>query len=88
MDRFEAAVGLAIFSTLAALIGVAIYIEIKEEKEWQQFKVAHKCRVVAKISGDTFNTLSMDSKGNPVVGIATTPDKTGWACDDGITYYR
>lgn len=71
-----------------ALIGLSIWLVIESERQWKQFAAEHQCRVIAKISGDTINTMSFDSKGNPVVGIATTPDKTGWLCNDGITYYR
>lgn len=26
--------------------------------------------------------------GNSVTTINTTPDKTGWTCDDGVTYWK
>jgi hypothetical protein len=34
--------------------------------------------------GETITTI--DFNGN--VGIGSTSGKTGWLCDDGITYYR
>jgi len=78
----------SVTAVCVALIVVSIWALIESERQWKLFAAAHECRVVAKVSGDTFNTFSVDSKGNPVVGIATTPDKTGWLCNDGVTYYR
>lgn len=71
-----------------ALIALAVWAAIESGRQWKQFAAEHQCRVIAKIRGDTINTMSFDSKGAPVIGIATTPDKTGWLCNDGITYYR
>lgn len=67
-----------------AIFTVAITLAVMEAKEWAAFKDAHHCKVVAHIRGDTFNTINADGS----VGIGTTPSKTGWLCDDGITYYR
>lgn len=70
------------------LLGLILVASARESKEWEQFKIAHSCKVVAKVSGDVFNTYGIDGKGNLTVGIGTTSDKTGWSCDDGITYYK
>ncbi len=60
----------------------------RNEERWQAFKIEHACKPVARISGSVFNTLSVDGKGAVAIGIGSTPDKTGWLCDDGVTYYR
>lgn len=65
-----------------------LYACIAEAQEWEEFKNHHHCKVVSRIKGDVFNTVGADAKGNMVVGVGSTPDKTGWLCDDGITYYR
>lgn len=74
----------ALILLFIVFLGWAINEDIKERKEWEKFKVEHKCKVVAYISGSTFNTI--DAKGN--IGVGATDPKTGWLCDDGITYYR
>lgn len=84
-DDLYIAIGASIVFGIFFLI---IFGSIEESKKWEKFKASHKCEVVAKISGDFFNTFGMDSKGNPTVGIGSAPNKTGWKCDDGITYYR
>jgi hypothetical protein len=73
----------AVASALVALVACAVHADRVEEARWQKFSVAHHCRIAAKMPGDVFNTF--DGKN---VGIGATPDKTGWACDDGVTYFR
>ena len=82
------AIGIALIAALVALLAVAVWMAIADAQEWETFKEAHHCKVVSKVEGDVFNTFGSDSKGGVVVGIGSTPDKTGWLCDDGVTYYR
>lgn len=72
---------------IAAIIG-CIWLSIEEHKQWEEFKAAHACKIVAKVRGEVLTTVGSDSKGNAIIGTTTTADKTGWLCDDGITYYR
>ncbi len=60
----------------------------REGQEWEKFRVDHNCKVVAKIPGDVFNTIGFGANGAMIVGMGATADKTGFACDDGVTYYR
>jgi hypothetical protein len=62
----------ALFQALAA-----------DQKQWEAFKAEHHCHVVTRIKGST--SVGYGGK-NPV--IIQEPDKTGWLCDDGITYVR
>jgi hypothetical protein len=78
----------AVIGGIIALIILLICAAIKNEKDWKQFKIDHQCKITAHVDGDVFNTFSVDSKGSPVVGIGSTPDKTGWTCNNGITYYK
>lgn len=81
IDRFLP----AICVLLIACIVVAAYFDAKQ---WEEFKQAHECKVVAKVRGEWITTTSVDAKGNLSTGTAHTGDKTGWLCDDGVTYYR
>jgi hypothetical protein len=78
----------AFLVSLVALAVASVVAIVADAKEWDAFREAHHCKVVAHIRGDTFNTFSTNSKGTLVVGIGSTPSKKGWLCDDGITYYR
>lgn len=80
-----------IISIVAAMVGILIALVasgIHETRQWEAYRVAHKCVVVAHIDGDVFNTVGTGSNGQVVIGIGSTSDKTGWKCDDGITYYK
>lgn len=80
---------LVVFGTvLVTVLGGATYLGIKESHEWDAFKVAHSCKVVSRISGDVYIVNGFDSKGNMTTGTAVSPDKIGYLCDDGVTYYR
>ncbi len=71
-----------------ALMAFAFRVSAEHQAAWEAFKVEHKCRIISHVDGTTFNTLSIDAKGGAVVGIGSTPSRTGWLCDDEITYYR
>jgi hypothetical protein len=72
------------------LIGVAIVIDNNENKKWADFKVVNNCKIVGHITGNVATTIAPVIGGNGQIAIGTTisPDKTGWKCDDGITYWR
>ncbi len=78
----------AIVSGCVALCGMVIYASIKDAQEWDAFKAAHACKVVAYTRGQTFTTTSIDTKGNLVTGVGSTPDQTSWLCNDGVVYTR
>lgn len=73
---------------IGAFLILALVAAIKEEQHWNAFKAAHKCKVVAQISGSVGTTVGSDMNGSVVVGTTSIPGKTGWLCDDGVTYYR
>lgn len=72
---------------MALLVGAFTILSL-DEKKWDEFKTEHKCVVVGKISGDVIPTYGIGANGNMTFGVGFTDDKTGWKCDDGITYYR
>ena len=76
---------LVIVSVVGALVViVAIYAILTGAREWEEFKAAHNCKIVSKEDGHT--SLGFSSSGNSVV--MGTPGKTGWLCDDGVTYFK
>lgn len=83
MSKIDAAFGLIIVAVVLLVVG-AVAAANDEAKTWKKFKQDHDCKIVAHIRGDTFNTFHSDG----TIGVGRTPDKTGWACDDGITYFR
>lgn len=85
---FEAALPYALGLLAAATIFWLLAAMETEQEEWEEFKAHHACQVVARVKGDVFTTVGTGPKGQVVVGTGSTPDKTGWRCDDGITYYR
>lgn len=79
----------ALTLTALGLIATGFVMAVLENGEWETFKVDHHCKVVAKIPGEVIATFGADpGNGMPTVGVATTSSRTGWLCDDGITYYR
>lgn len=83
---------LALMVGLLLMIPAIIYSAIAEEKNWQAFSVAHRCKKVAHAKGDVSTGVGygMTASGQfgPVIVTTTTSDKTAWLCDDGVTYWR
>ena len=70
-------------------VGGVASLVIYKGKQWREFKAAHHCQRVGRISGDVLPTVSFNtSTGQPSVGFAIEDDKIGWKCDDGVTYWR
>ena len=74
--------------SLIPLLVAAIYFTIQESKAWDVFQAAHHCRIVGEVSGSTFVTAGIGANRQITTGIGTTSGKTGYACDDGVTYWR
>lgn len=81
---FFISIGAIAIAAMAAL-GYLVY---QEHKAWERFRVEQNCRVVAKISGSTAVGPTITGNGNVGVTTIAVPGKTGWLCDDGITYFR
>lgn len=71
-----------IFFAVFALFAIGVWALVVDARDWEAFKVAHECKIVGKMHGEMINTF--DAKGN--IGIGFTSGKTGWACNDGVTY--
>lgn len=85
----ETKVLIAVVLAVLFLLVVCIYIAYVDEVEWEHFKVEHKCKKVGEI-GPTFSSVVVTnpSTGQPSVVITSDGGRTGWLCDDGMTYWR
>lgn len=77
-----------VLGAIILLTGLLIFGSLAENKAWQKFKVEHNCKVVAKTSPTTGTGIGMTTNGNVATVVTTSPGKTGWECDDGVTYWR
>jgi hypothetical protein len=73
---------------VAAVVVVAVGVALAESREWDTFKAAHECRVVGKMSGSVTTGVGVAPNGQIATVIGSTPGKTGWLCNDGVTYWR
>jgi hypothetical protein len=75
-----------------ALIALGVVGAIEEEKQWKQFAVDHDCVKVEQIRGNVLTGLGYGMTTNGTMGTVVTttvePDKIGWRCNDGVTYWR
>lgn len=83
---------LALIVLCVISIPFGIYTPIQEQKEWEKFYVEHNCKKVGHMRGDTQigTGVGVTANGNvgTVITTTSTPDKDGYACDDGVTYWR
>lgn len=77
---------------ISVLIGLLFWFLIhtatKEQEKWNKFADTHNCKVVGKISGSTGVGYGVTSNGSMGTVITSIPGKTGYQCDDGVTYWR
>lgn len=79
-----------VFATVGfvAVIAAIVCASYEEAKRWEAFKIAHQCRKVSYERATSHPVTTFGANGQAQFGVVTTPGKTGWACNDGITYYR
>lgn len=77
---------------LLGLFVLLFSFSVAENREWEAFRVQHACKVTQKMKGDVNVGIGTTVGGNGQVGVGpvttVSPDKTGWLCDDGVTYWR
>lgn len=77
---------------VVALIPISIWAVMEEHEQWQAFAAEHNCKVIGRMSGSTSTGVGYGMAANgqfgTVVTITSTPSKTGYLCDDGVTYWR
>ena len=75
--------------TVLGAFGHAVFISQQDEREaWALFAAEHSCRVVGKQSGTTSIMILPNATSGTTLIPITSPGKTGYACDDGVTYWR
>ena len=67
-----------------------VFFGIKGSNEWKVFAKEHNCKIVGRIAGSTQTGVGpvMGNSGGIAVIITPVPGKTGYLCDDGVTYWR
>lgn len=77
---------------MMVLIPIGIWADLEEQREWDAFAADHQCKVVGRMSGSTQTDIGYGVTANgqfgTVVTTTSTPSKTGYLCDDGVTYWR
>lgn len=72
-----------------AIFSCLIYASLEEQKQWDEFAITHECKVVGKTTAEISTSIGVVAgSGNAVIVTNTTPSKTGYLCNDGITYWR
>ena len=79
----------------AVVVGVLVlmlYAVHQDAVEWKEFAAEHSCKVVGRVSGSTGTGFGTTVGANGQIGfgptIVSVPGKTGYQCDDGVTYWR
>ncbi len=92
MDREIKGFVIAFLIAMVPMCGVMFWASEKERAAWEAFKISQNCKVIAKARGSTGTgvTTTVGPNGSIGVGqtVVSTPDQTGWLCDDGVTYWR
>ena len=83
---------LLLIVVFVAFLALLIRVNDVEENKWAAFAHEHDCKVVGRISSNTSTGLGVGMMQNGQFGTmlttVTTPAKTGYACNDGVTYWR
>jgi hypothetical protein len=81
-DALFLAIGLVVF------LGLVIWAAIADEQQWREFAAKHECRVVGKIAASSSTGTAIGTNGQVSVVPIYNPGKTGYQCNDGVTYWR
>ena len=73
-----------IWFVVLILVAVSLLIAVQEANDWADFKQAHHCKIVGKVKSSISYGIGTDGKSATIIN----PEKTGWQCDDGVTYWR
>lgn len=88
----EVRIILAIALAAITMIAVGVAGALEEEKQWKQFAADHDCVKAGEMKGSVSTGVGYGMTSNGTMGtIVTTtvqPGKTGWRCNDGVTYWR
>lgn len=83
---------LACVAMIVLVIPLVVIAEVQERGRWRAFAEAHDCKVVGKIRGGVQTGIGagIGTNGQVMTSLIalSEPDKTGYACNDGVTYWR
>ena len=85
-----------LFFGIAAAVVVAVVLAFvyhdRDLQKWKEFRAVHQCYVNDRRPGSIVPITTYISNGNggstPIVTYIQEPDKEGWLCNDGKTYWR
>lgn len=72
----------------AALVIGSVALVVIENSQWDSFSQEHHCKVVGKTTADVGFGTGIGANGQITSLTTVTPGKTGYLCDDGVTYWR
>lgn len=72
----------------AVVIIASVFLAMEEQKQWSSFYASHECKKVGEIAPSTSWGYRMGYNGKYEYGSIHNPGKTGYACNDGVTYWR
>lgn len=84
----DSVLGISLGALCVAVIVLCIAGAYHEQEQWSAFAAANNCKVIGHMKGDVSTGFGMSASGNMVMTTSTTPDKKGYACDDGKQYWR
>lgn len=94
MRRFETnqLIPFTLIILLVLSIPTVIYLTFLESQNWEIFAEEHECQVIGQITGsiNTGTGIGVTTTGDigTVITTSYTPAKTGYLCNDGVTYWR
>lgn len=87
--RIDGAAVFAVGVIASVIIGVIVlcvfaYNESVERQNW----LNSNCKIIGKVSGSSTVATGVSSNGNVTVTPVYIPGKTGYQCNDGLTYWE
>lgn len=76
-----------LLALLLAFIIVGVQGMLRERREWNAYAGVH-CKVIGHMDGDIGVGNTFGGNGQVGVAVIATPDKIGYLCDNGITYWK
>jgi len=83
-------VAFLVFAILFVPFGVYQIVKLtaEEQKQWDNFAVTHDCKKIGQTSASSGVVVGMALNGQMGMGLTSEAGKTGWLCNDGVTYWR
>lgn len=73
---------------LAACFAGLVYVSYRDQVKWDEFARAHSCKKIGEQSGTVGVGFAPSANGGVGPVVVATGSKTGFSCDDGVTYWR